>query len=302
MITMVIATRNRAYTLRLVAPSFFQQEKVSEIIFVDDCGTDNTRELIADIAMAYPNIKAIVHSNKERNGQSKSRNVGAALATNEYVLFCDDDEYMEPGYAKTCLEKLQKYNAGAVSGRRVYMIDGEDRAQALVRFGNGLRPSPLVYYTICEYVNGAIFEGDRKVPITNAIILTRKDLLVKYPFDDHYAIGNGYREESDFQLGLMKAGYDLYITNDAHTVHLPMSQVRTGGQRVKRFDRIYWSVANTKYLYDKYYEVYSNKLGLWAPKPVAIGMYAVFALYKELIKPLIYPVAMAVKNKIKKPA
>jgi len=300
MITMVVATRNRAYTLQLVASSFFAQDMVSEIIFVDDFGEDDMEGVVRRIANDYPATKCIVHRNSKRYGQSQSRNIGASLATNDYILFCDDDEYMEDGYARICFEKLGSLNASAISGRRVYMLDNESKEDALRRFGNGLRKSRLVYYTICEYVNGAIFEGDKKTPLTNAIILTKKELLQAYPFDDYYAAGNGYREDSDFQLNLLVHGHDIYITNDCHTIHLPMSQVRTGGQRMRRLSRVYWSVMNTNYLYKKYYKEYARRMGLWAPRPVALALYSGFAVYKELVRPFLYPAAMRITRMLHK--
>lgn len=288
MISMIIPTRNRVKTLQQVAPSFFAQELVTEIIFVEDCGDDESRDVLSLIAQDFPSVRFIYHRNEQRVGASAARNVGVSLANNDYILFCDDDEYMEPGYARTCLEKLKQYGAGAVSGRRVYMNVGETPQEAVRRFGFGLRNAPTHYYAICEYVNGAIFKGDVKVPFTNAIILTRKDLLQKYGFDPHYAKGNGYREETDYQLNIFVNGYDIYITNDCHTMHLPLSEVKTGGQRVKPFVRIRWSFMNTAYLFDKYYTQYASKVGLKLPKFLSLSMFGLFVTYKELLRPILY--------------
>ncbi len=297
MISMVIPTKNRAHTLKLVASSYFAQSGVSEIIFVNDGGDDGTHEILENISKDFPDVKLIIHDNPQSVGASQARNIGASLASNEYILFCDDDEYMEEGYAKTCLEKLNSLNAGAVSGRRVYMKDGESREQALKRFGNGMRRSKPINYTICELVNGAIYEGDIALPFTNAIILTRKDLLEKYPFDGFYARGNGYREETDYQMNLYVNGYDIYATNDCHTMHLPMSQVKTGGQRVKRTKRIYWSIYYTNYFFNKYYDRYAARLGLKTPKQIALILFSIFALYKEILRPTLYNIAMALLRK-----
>jgi glycosyltransferase involved in cell wall biosynthesis len=285
MISMIVATRNRAHTLALVAPSFFEQELVSEIIFVDDCGEDNTAEVVSAIAKEYPSIDCKIIRNEPRKGQGQSRNVGIAAATKDYVLFCDDDEYMEKGYAKTCLEKLQQYNAGVVSGRRVYMRMGETREQALERFGNGLSALPPYYKVICEYANSAIFEGDLKLPLVNSIMLTRKETLEKFPFDPYYFKGNGYREESDFQMNLFVHGFDNIMTNDAHTVHLPLEQVKTGGQRVNLFRRVFWSIFYTNYFFGKYYSAYARRMGFYVPRYVAVFAFAAFAFYKEFIRP-----------------
>ena len=293
MISLIVPTRNRSHTLRRVAQSYFEQEDVDEIVFVSDAGDDDSFAVIQHIAAAYPMVRLKLLRNAERLGASQSRNVGVQACTNENVLFCDDDEFLEPGYARTCLDKLLQTGAGAVSGRRVYMLDGETPSQALQRFGTGLRNTAPFRPLLCEYVNGARFSGDRRQPITNAIILTRRSLLLQHPFDDRYARGNGYREETDFQMNLFVHGHDIWVTNDCHSIHLPMSEVRTGGQRTSAWRRIYWENHYTRYFFGKYYEVYAHRLGLRAPRAVALAAFMAFSVYKELVRPPLHRAAMA---------
>jgi glycosyltransferase involved in cell wall biosynthesis len=290
-ITLIVPTRNRAHTLRVVAPSYFQQDGINEIIFVSDAGTDDTPAVIEKIARAYPHVTMRLLTNTHRLGASESRNVGVREASNQYILFCDDDEYLEAGYAQTCLRKLLQLNAGAVSGRRIYLDAGESPVQALRRFGTGLRRSKPFRLLICEYVNAAQFSGDLPLPITNAIILTRKSLLQKFPFDSHYARGNGYREESDFQMNLFTNGYTVYVTNDRHSFHLPMSQVRTGGQRSGALTRIRWAVYYTHYFFGKYYRSYAQRTGLKTPRWAAVALFAVFCIYRETLRPPLFALA-----------
>jgi glycosyltransferase involved in cell wall biosynthesis len=294
LITLIVPTRNRAHTLRLVAPSYFAQDSVSELIFVSDAGDDETPAVIAEIAGRHPGKACRMLRNKTRLGASQSRNVGIAASANEFILFCDDDEYLETGYAKILLQKLQTLNAGAVSGRRIYLTPGESTADARQRFGSGIRASKSFRPLICEYVNGARFAGDISIPITNAIILTKKSLLQQFPFDSYYARGNGYREETDFQMNLFVHGFDIYVTNDCHSFHLPLSQVRTGGQRTQPLKRLYWSIFYTRYFFGKYYQRYARRLGLRSPRWVALLGFAVFAAYRETLRPILHGVAMRV--------
>lgn len=291
MISMVVPTRNRAHTLRLVAPSYFEQPLVTELIFVDDCGEDDTGLVLAEIAARYPDKRLLVIRNPSRLGASQSRNIGVAQCRNDYVLFCDDDEYLEPGYADVCLRKLKERNAGAVSGRRVYMYKGETCAQALRRFGTGMRRTKPFRPLICEYVNGARFTGDLQMPITNAVILTRRTLVEAHPFDGYYARGNGYREETDFQMNLFVNGYDIWTTNECHSFHLPLAEVRRGGQRTSATKRIYWSVYYTGYFFRKYYRRYAQRVGLSAPRWAALAAFGAFALYREVLRPPLYRIA-----------
>jgi glycosyltransferase involved in cell wall biosynthesis len=294
MISMVIPTRNRAHTLRLVAPSYFAQEMVSEIIFVSDAGDDDSEAVLLDIARHYPDVTFRFLRNETRQGASQSRNIGIAESSHPFVLFCDDDEYLEAGYASVCLKKLLAYRAAAVSGRRVYMQTGETQQQALQRFGTGMRATQPFRPVLCEYVNGARFAGDIKLPFTNAIILTRRELLVQYPFDGYYARGNGYREETDYQMNLFVNGHDIYVTNDVHSVHLPMSQVRTGGQRTSKLKRLYWSIYYTRYFFGKYYREYAERMNIHTPAWLALIAFSIFAVYRDTVRPPLYAVAMMI--------
>jgi glycosyltransferase involved in cell wall biosynthesis len=293
-ITLIVPTRNRAHTLRLVASSYFAQDDVNELIFVSDAGDDDTPAVLAEIARRYPRKILRILRNEVRLGASQSRNVGVAASTNDIILFCDDDEYLEAGYARILLEKLQASDLGAISGRRVYMLAGETESQALRRFGVGMRNVKPFRALICEYVNSAKFSGDLAIPITNAVILTKKSLLLKFPFDDHYARGNGYREETDYQMNLFVNGFDIRVTNDCHSLHLPLSQTRTGGQRTGPLKRLFWSVHYTRYFFGKYYERYARRLGLRSPRWFALVAFAIFALYRETLRPPLHAAAMFV--------
>lgn len=291
MITLIVPTRDRAHTLRLVAPSYFVQDDVSEVIFVIDGGSDATPQVIERIAASHPAVRTRILRHETRQGAAQSRNTGVAASINDFILFCDDDEYLEAGYARTCLQKLQASCIGAVSGRRVYMENGETPTGALRRFGHGLRPGKPFRPLICEYVNGARFAGDIRLPLTNAVILTRKQLLQRFPYDPHYARGNGYREESDFQMNLYTHGYDIVVSNDCHSIHLSPAQVRTGGQRTQSFRRIYWSIYYTHYFFGKYYAAYAARLDLSTPRWLAEAAFAVFAIYRETLRPPLYALA-----------
>ena len=297
MISMVIATRNRAYTLRRVANTFFNQNDVSEIIFIcDDC-KDDTAQSLREIGKDYPSVKLVVVENEQHLGQAESRNRGMAHATGQYILFCDDDEYMQEDYARTCLVKLRQYGAGAVAGRRIYLRTGESCEDALARFGNGMRNVRPFYYLLCEYVNSARFEGDISLPLTNSIMLTERTTALQNPFDPFYSTGNGYREESDFQMRLFLKDMPNYTTNDTHTFHLPLTETRTVGQRVNRLRKVIWSWAYTRYFFGKYYKDYAKKASIRMPMAAALCWYALFAVYKECFRPLLRDLYVAMRTK-----
>lgn len=285
MITIVVPTRNRSYTLKRVAPSYFQQELVNEIVFVSDCGTDETPEVVAEIARTYPSTRMILLRNDRQSGAAFSRNVGFRAATNPYILYCDDDEYLEPGYAKVCLEKLQATGAGAVSGRRVVKLPDEAPADAVRRFGDGLRDEPPFNAYVCEFNPEARFAGDRALPLTSSVILTPKALLETYGFDTHYSRGSGFREESDYQMNLYANGLDIIVTNAVHSIHLHRTECQIGGARRNRFSRFYWAVYYTNYFYRKYYERYAKRVGLKMSRRAAMVLFTGYQVYFLFVRP-----------------
>jgi glycosyltransferase involved in cell wall biosynthesis len=291
MITMVVPTRNRAYTLRKVLPSYLSQDAVSELILVEDAGDDDTGALLASLAPSYPAVACRHLRNDSRRGASASRQRGAEAASNDFILFCDDDEYLEPGYAAGCLKLIEsREKVGAVSGRRVYMREGETPEQAVRRFGSGSRRRRFFEHFLLQIVNGARFTGVIEVPFTIANILTRRDLLRRFPFDGHYAKGNGYREESDYQMNLYVNGYTILVSDDVHTIHLPYAEVRTGGQRTSEWKKLGWSIHYNNYFIDKYYGAYRKRAGVWYPAWMAKGMSGGYLFWRGFVRPGLYKV------------
>lgn len=63
-----------------------------EIIIVDDCSSDRTREILLDYQKAYPD-KIILHLKKENVGVNYCNYDLIHLAKGEYIAWCDGDDY-----------------------------------------------------------------------------------------------------------------------------------------------------------------------------------------------------------------
>ena len=80
-----------------------------EMIFVDDCGTDNAMDVVRAMAMEDPRIRIL--ENPENLGPGISRNNGIDVARGEYFAFIDADDYvnsvfLERLYTKAVADKL----------------------------------------------------------------------------------------------------------------------------------------------------------------------------------------------------
>lgn len=287
MISLIVPTFNRAYALEQVLDTFYSQKKVSEIVFIDDCSTDETEKIITKFSKKYPNINTEYIKNKKNEGASFGRKVGFETAKNEYVLYCDDDEFLGPNYASTCLEKLESTGSEIVSGRHFYRNPGESFDDSLLRFKDGLIKGRGFDNFRFQILTDSIFEEDINVPFTHAIFLTKKSLLEKYSFDTFYSKGNGFREESDFQMNVFCNGGTILVTNEVHCVHMHLSEVKSGGQRVNRFKRYLWTLYYTNYFFDKYFNKVKKQLGIRYPLFIAKIIYFLLTTYTFYLRPFV---------------
>ena len=91
----VIPTYNRATRLvNTLGTVFRQEEPPKEIMVVDDCSTDETAEIMAELVEKHTNLRYFRH--EENLERAASRNTGMSKATADYVTFLDSDDLMYP--------------------------------------------------------------------------------------------------------------------------------------------------------------------------------------------------------------
>ena len=76
-----------------------------ECIFVDDCGTDDSMEVVRSVIQDYQgpiDFKTVRH--EQNRGLSAARNTGMAAATGDYVYFLDSDDEI----TEDCIEALAR--------------------------------------------------------------------------------------------------------------------------------------------------------------------------------------------------
>ena len=287
MISIIIPTQNRAYTLNKVLPSYYDQEFVTELIIVDDFGNDETESLVEIFAIKYPHINTKYICHQYKQGAAAAKITGYRNAVNEYILFGEDDAYLENNYCKILLNKLlSNYKIGIVSGRIIYKFLDESNHEALGRFGYGFEKKAVFNkYRFAIEVN-AVFENDIELPMTHALFLTTKSLLEEFEYDSFYAKGNGYREESDFQLNAFTNGYKIICTNDTHCFHMSKMEAFKGGQRINRLCQLFWNIYFTKYLYGKYFDTCKKLLNIHYDKHLALFIFSISTFFALFIQPI----------------
>lgn len=90
-----------------------------EIIIIDDRSTDNTAQIINELADKHENIKALVRDNDAFPGKSAVLNDAMSLANGDAVLVFDADATVEPDFLNKLIPYLEPADVGAVQARKI---------------------------------------------------------------------------------------------------------------------------------------------------------------------------------------
>lgn len=108
MISIIIPAYNRAHTIRRSIESVLDQTYQDiEIIVVDDCSTDNTKDIV--LGMKNPRIR--YDCLKKNSGACVARNRGIELAQGDFIAFQDSDDVWMPNKLQIQYNAMQRYFA-----------------------------------------------------------------------------------------------------------------------------------------------------------------------------------------------
>ena len=116
-VSFIVAMYNSAAYIEQCARSLFEQtEKDLEFIFVDDASPDDSGDIVRWVMETYPErmpqVKIVRH---ERNkGIAYTRRTGVEVATGDFVIFIDGDDYSEPKLAELAYDKAVETGADIV--------------------------------------------------------------------------------------------------------------------------------------------------------------------------------------------
>lgn len=121
-ISMIIPIYNGENSIKRSMTSLMNQTigfKNIEVILVNDCSTDKTKNIIAEYSKKYKNCKSI-NLTKNSGFAGAPRNKGIINATSQYIMFLDcDDEYLNDA-CETFYKKITEENVDLVESLNQY--------------------------------------------------------------------------------------------------------------------------------------------------------------------------------------
>ena len=146
LVTIGITAFNCAGTVeKAIWSALFQTWRPIEIVVVDDLSTDETREILAQLAAKHPELR--VFQNKSNRGVAVSRNHILSKARGEFVAFFDDDHESLPERIAEQMKRILEYERDFSSGapvicyaaRKVLYQDGSMHVQGTMGQREGQR-------------------------------------------------------------------------------------------------------------------------------------------------------------------
>lgn len=166
-----------------------------EIIVVDDCSTDSSREIIKEYEEKSGGLVKGIFLEKN-GGVSNARNAGLAAASSEYVTFTDsDDFYFSEDKLKNEMELIDRYaeqGEDIIAYSAIVRVDMQDN---VLLYPNMMKPNFMrgnIFYDLMAYIR---FEN---IPRDYCV---KKELLITA---GAYSYPRNYYEDFDLLFRLNK--------------------------------------------------------------------------------------------------
>ena len=115
-LSVVIPVYNEAATLSDVVRRVLDVPYLLEIVIVDDCSNDGSREVALQLAGGYPQVRTVCHSRNA--GKTAALKTGLALTRGELVIIQDADLEYDPSEILGVIQPILDGHADVVFGSR----------------------------------------------------------------------------------------------------------------------------------------------------------------------------------------
>lgn len=154
--SIIIPIYNAASYLPACLDSIYAQgvdEREYEVICVNDCSPDNSREIVVEYQKTHKNLCLIDHAENKKAGGA--RNTGICAAKGEWIWFVDADDTIEPKALAKVLYHCQTDNLDALCFN--YQLLYEDRTEEEHVFNDTVEVQKGVNFLLNIFGDGLIY-------------------------------------------------------------------------------------------------------------------------------------------------
>src|SRR5262245_21484104 len=217
LVSVIVLNYNGARWLDRCLESLRRQTLLAdmEVVLADNLSTDGSDRVAEKLVSDWPNAVFIQHG--ENLGYCEGNNRAARKARGEYLLFLNNDTWLEPNCLEVLLTETRRANAMA-SGPQVLNYD-DDSFQSLGAFGFdifGLATSRIHQRDVCPVL----------MPEGCAFLVHKATFEMLGGFDPNFFM---FVDEFDLSLRIWIAGGNIVAVPAARMHHRGAAQVNPKG-------------------------------------------------------------------------
>lgn len=132
-VSVIVPIYNAEKYIERCAVSLFEQTYENiEYIFIDDCTPDSSIEVLRSVLNRYPRRKetAIIKKTERNSKQAYVRSLGLSVASGDYIIHCDPDDWMEPNHISSMIELAISGNYDIVTSN--YITENADGSANII--------------------------------------------------------------------------------------------------------------------------------------------------------------------------
>jgi GT2 family glycosyltransferase len=178
-----------------------------EVLLVDNASTDGSAD---DVEQAFPQVRVI--RNQDNVGFGQANNIGARLASGEYLAFLNPDTTVEPEWLGALTGALEANPDAALATSKILQLGEPERVSGC---GNEMHYTGLTLARGMGMSCNAFGEVEEVTAISGASFCVAKDVFEALGgFDPDFFL---YMEDTDLSLRARLAGHRI--------LHVPQSVI-----------------------------------------------------------------------------
>ncbi|MDQ0322512.1 succinoglycan biosynthesis protein ExoO [Pararhizobium capsulatum DSM 1112] len=185
-VTFIVAAYNCAPTIsRAIESALAQRGLTVEVVVIDDCSSDDTREVVGAIADERVRLVSL----SQNRGPGGARNAGFDVARGRWLAILDSDDTIEPERLSLMVARAEEAGAD-IAVDNLEVISGDGAKQRMFS-GEDLRRHPML--TLPAFIDSnRLFRATHNFGYMKPIFLRSFIEAQELRFDDHLRIGEDY--------------------------------------------------------------------------------------------------------------